>query len=205
MRHGPAPRATPRRTGVTTSCSRPERAHALHDGDQPRGLLGVAGADVVLGQPDGPGNDERRHVNGAVLTGITPRRHGTADRPSPYAERDGGRGHAGLGRRSPRPGGRRAPPLVRVERPVPEPGPGEVRVRVSAPAGCAGRISTSTEGDLVPRRPRVTPGHEVVGVVDRLGPGSTRWQRGRPHRRALAGAHLRGLSFLCLWPREPVL
>ena len=35
-----------------------------------------------------------------------------------------------------------------------------------------------TEGDLEPRRPQVTPGHEVVGIVDRLGPGSTRWHEG---------------------------
>ena len=27
------------------------------------------------------------------------------------------------------------------------------------------------EGDLSPKRPRVVPGHEVVGVVDRLGTG----------------------------------
>jgi propanol-preferring alcohol dehydrogenase len=31
------------------------------------------------------------------------------------------------------------------------------------------------EGDLAPRRPLVVPGHEVVGVVDELGEGSTRF------------------------------
>ncbi len=34
------------------------------------------------------------------------------------------------------------------------------------------------EGDLPPRRPGVVPGHEVVGVVDALGPGVTRWAVG---------------------------
>lgn len=34
------------------------------------------------------------------------------------------------------------------------------------------------EGDLQPRRPRVIPGHEVVGVVDALGEGAVRFQPG---------------------------
>ncbi len=69
------------------------------------------------------------------------------------------------------------PPLVQVDRPVPEPGPGEVRVHVRACGVCRTDLHL-TEGDLVPRRPRMTPGHEIVGVVDRLGPGSTRWREG---------------------------
>ena len=42
-------------------------------------------------------------------------------------------------------------------RPVPEPGPGEVRVRVRACGVCRTDLHL-TEGDLAPRRPRVTPG-----------------------------------------------
>ncbi len=68
-------------------------------------------------------------------------------------------------------------PLVQVERPVPEPGPGQVRVRVRACGVCRTDLHLA-EGDLVPRRARVTPGHEVVGEVDRLGPGSERWREG---------------------------
>ena len=68
-------------------------------------------------------------------------------------------------------------PLRRVDKPVPEPGPGEVRVRVSACGVCRTDLHL-TEGDLSPRRPRTTPGHEIVGVVDRLGAHSTRWQEG---------------------------
>ncbi len=68
-------------------------------------------------------------------------------------------------------------PLVHVERPIPEPGPGEVRVRVRACGVCRTDLHLA-EGDLAPRRPRVTPGHEIVGEVDRLGPGSMRWREG---------------------------
>ncbi len=76
-----------------------------------------------------------------------------------------------------RPGPVHGDPLVRVERPVAEPGPGEVRVRVRACGVCRTDLHLA-EGDLAPRRPRVTPGHEIVGVVDRLGAGSTRWRVG---------------------------
>jgi propanol-preferring alcohol dehydrogenase len=68
-------------------------------------------------------------------------------------------------------------PLVRVERPVPEPGPGQVRVRVRACGVCRTDLHLA-EGVLAPRHAQVTPGHEVVGEVDRLGPGSTRWREG---------------------------
>ena len=59
-------------------------------------------------------------------------------------------------------------PLSPVELPVPEPGPGEVRIRVKACGVCHTDLH-EVEGDLpLPRLPLV-PGHEVVGVVDRLG------------------------------------
>ncbi len=70
-----------------------------------------------------------------------------------------------------------AHPLVRVARPIPEPGPNEVRVRVRSCGVCRTDLHLA-EGDLMPRRPRVTPGHEIVGEVDQLGAGSTRWQVG---------------------------
>ena len=68
-------------------------------------------------------------------------------------------------------------PLVRVERRVPEPGPNQVRLRVQTCGVCRTDLHLA-EGDLVPRRPLVVPGHEVVGVVDARGPGSTRWHDG---------------------------
>jgi propanol-preferring alcohol dehydrogenase len=68
-------------------------------------------------------------------------------------------------------------PLRRVERPLPEPGPGQVRVRVSCCGVCRTDLHLA-EGDLAPRRPAVTPGHEVVGRVDAVGPSTQRFQVG---------------------------
>jgi propanol-preferring alcohol dehydrogenase len=68
-------------------------------------------------------------------------------------------------------------PLRRVERDRPEPGAGELRVRVSCCGVCRTDLHLA-EGDLAPRRPNVTPGHEVVGYVDALGPGATRFAVG---------------------------
>lgn len=60
--------------------------------------------------------------------------------------------------------------LTATELPVPEPGPGEIRVRVEACGVCHTDLH-ELEGDIpLPKLP-VTPGHEIVGVVDRLGPG----------------------------------
>jgi propanol-preferring alcohol dehydrogenase len=68
-------------------------------------------------------------------------------------------------------------PLLRVERPVPEPGPGEVRVRVSVCGVCRTDLHLA-EGDLAPHGRDVVPGHEIVGVVDAQGPGATRFEVG---------------------------
>ncbi len=68
-------------------------------------------------------------------------------------------------------------PLRLVDRPVPEPGPGELLVRVI----CCGVCRTDLHlagGDLPPRAPGITPGHEVVGEVVATGPGATRFQPG---------------------------
>ncbi|MET8030829.1 zinc-binding alcohol dehydrogenase family protein [Streptomyces avermitilis] len=67
-----------------------------------------------------------------------------------------------------RPGPIEDGPLRFVERPVPVPGPGELLVRVRACGVCRTDLHIS-EGDLPVHRPRVTPGHEVVGVVAGLG------------------------------------
>lgn len=68
-------------------------------------------------------------------------------------------------------------PLVRIERPVPEPGPGEVLVRIDACGVCRTDLHLA-EGDLAPRRHLVVPGHEVVGVVEALGQASSRLHLG---------------------------
>jgi propanol-preferring alcohol dehydrogenase len=76
-----------------------------------------------------------------------------------------------------RPGPVDGGPLVRVDKEVPEPAAGEVRLRVRVCGVCRTDLHV-TEGDLPVHRTRVTPGHEIVGVVDRIGPGAQRWRPG---------------------------
>jgi propanol-preferring alcohol dehydrogenase len=63
-----------------------------------------------------------------------------------------------------------------VARPVPEPGPGELLVRVSACGVCHTELD-EIEGRLPPRLP-VVPGHQIVGRVERTGPGVERFRAG---------------------------
>ena len=64
-------------------------------------------------------------------------------------------------------------PLRLVDLPDPEPGDGEVVVDVRACGVCRTDLHLA-EGDLAPHRPRTVPGHEVVGTVTRVGPGTER-------------------------------
>lgn len=68
-------------------------------------------------------------------------------------------------------------PLLRLERDEPTPGPGQLRVRISCCGVCRTDLHLA-EGDLSPRRPRVTPGHEVVGVVEAVGADPSRFAVG---------------------------
>ena len=68
-------------------------------------------------------------------------------------------------------------PLREVERPVPEPGEREIRVQVTACGVCHTELD-EIEGRTLPPRLPVIPGHEVIGRVERLGPGATRWSIG---------------------------
>jgi propanol-preferring alcohol dehydrogenase len=52
----------------------------------------------------------------------------------------------------------------------PEPGPGEVRLKIKACGVCRTDLHV-VDGDLPLKRLPITPGHEIVGVVDRLGEG----------------------------------
>lgn len=68
-------------------------------------------------------------------------------------------------------------PLRLTEVPDPEPGPGEIRIKVRACGLCRTDLHT-IEGDLpLPVLPLV-PGHQVVGVVDRLGEEVSRFAPG---------------------------
>jgi D-arabinitol dehydrogenase (NADP+) len=58
-----------------------------------------------------------------------------------------------------------------AEVPLPEPGPGQVRLRVLASGVCGTDVHLDA-GEFGPVYP-LTPGHEIVGVVDALGDGVT--------------------------------
>lgn len=68
-----------------------------------------------------------------------------------------------------RPGPVDTTPLRRVTVPRPDPGVGELLVRVRACGVCRTDLHVA-EGDLAVHRPRVIPGHEVVGEVVAVGP-----------------------------------
>ena len=68
-------------------------------------------------------------------------------------------------------------PLALRELPVPEPGPGQVRVRVRCCGLCHTDLHT-VEGDLALAKLPVTPGHQVVGIIDAVGPGAENLKEG---------------------------
>jgi alcohol dehydrogenase, propanol-preferring len=68
-------------------------------------------------------------------------------------------------------------PLSLQQLPVPAPGEHEVLVRVTACGICRTDLHV-VEGELPPRKRPVIPGHQVVGVLERLGPGATRYKPG---------------------------
>src|ERR1700738_1131790 len=72
-----------------------------------------------------------------------------------------------------------APGTLRVvERQVSEPGPGQARIRVEACGIChtdAATVTGTYPGLSLPR----VPGHEVVGRIEALGSGVSRWKIGQ--------------------------
>lgn len=64
-----------------------------------------------------------------------------------------------------------------VEREIPEPGAGQVRIHVQACGVCHSDVITKDgifPGIVYPR----VPGHEVAGVIDKVGSGVTNWKTG---------------------------
>jgi propanol-preferring alcohol dehydrogenase len=68
-------------------------------------------------------------------------------------------------------------PLALSEIDAPEPEPGELRVRVLACGLCRTDLHV-IEAELPPHKSNIIPGHQIVGVVDRLGPGTSRYKLG---------------------------
>lgn len=102
-----------------------------------------------------------------------------------------------------KPGPVSAGPLRFEDLPDPEPGPGQIRVKVHACGICHTDLHT-IEGDLPLSKLPIIPGHQVVGTVDRVGQGVTRFGIG--DRVGLAWLHsacgtcafcIKGLENLC--------
>jgi propanol-preferring alcohol dehydrogenase len=106
-----------------------------------------------------------------------------------------------------RPGPVDGGPLARVETDVPQPAAGQVRVRVRVCGVCRTDLHVA-EGDLPPHRHGVTPGHEIIGTVDQLGPDASRWRVGDrvgipwlAHTCGVCAFCTSGRENLCLAPR----
>jgi D-arabinose 1-dehydrogenase-like Zn-dependent alcohol dehydrogenase len=76
-------------------------------------------------------------------------------------------------------------PFEIVERDIPEPGPMQVRIKVQACGVC--HSDSFTKEGLFPgiQYPRV-PGHEIAGVIDKVGKDVTQWE---PRQRVAVGWH----------------
>lgn len=100
-------------------------------------------------------------------------------------------------------------PLELVERDVPEPGQGHVRIKVQA-CGVCHSDSLTKEGQWPGLEyPRV-PGHEIAGVIDKVGPGVEDWPVGQRVGVGWHGGHCghcencrHGDFVLCTYLRVP--
>ncbi|MGB7135977.1 MAG: alcohol dehydrogenase catalytic domain-containing protein, partial [Acidobacteriaceae bacterium] len=68
-------------------------------------------------------------------------------------------------------------PLALEELPIPAPGPGQVLLKVEACGVCRTDLHI-TAGELKPLHDAITPGHQIVGRVETIGPGVTSVQIG---------------------------
>jgi alcohol dehydrogenase, propanol-preferring len=91
-------------------------------------------------------------------------------------------------------------PLVLEDLPIPEPGPGEVLLKVEACGVCRTDLHI-TAGELKPLRDAVTPGHQIVARVAKLGPNVDSVHNG--HRAGVSWlGGVDGTCPLCLKGRE---
>src|SRR5208282_6361676 len=68
-------------------------------------------------------------------------------------------------------------PLEFADAPDPQPRKGEILVRVKMCGVCRTDLHV-VEGELPPRKSPVIPGHQIVGVVEKLGEGARRFNVG---------------------------
>jgi len=82
--------------------------------------------------------------------------------------------------------------LELIERPIPEPGRGQVRIKVEACGICHSDVMVKEGFWRGLQYPRV-PGHEIAGRVDAIGPDVAQW---KPGQRVGVGWHA-GHCFIC--------
>jgi alcohol dehydrogenase, propanol-preferring len=68
-------------------------------------------------------------------------------------------------------------PLELEDMPLPVPGTGEVRIRVQVCGVCHTDLHI-VEGEIKPPKLPIVPGHQVVGIVDAVGPGTSEYREG---------------------------
>jgi len=76
-----------------------------------------------------------------------------------------------------KPGEIETAPLKELDLPIPEPGEGQILVRIEVCGVCRTDLHV-VEGELPPHKERLVPGHEIVGRVEALGPGCSRFKVG---------------------------
>ncbi len=68
-------------------------------------------------------------------------------------------------------------PLTSVDLPIPDPAPGQIRLRVRVCGVCHTDLHL-VEGEIALPKLPIVPGHQIIGQVDALGPGVTRFAKG---------------------------
>src|ERR1700756_3810319 len=97
------------------------------------------------------------------------------------------------------PGPKNEKSLTIEDRAVPEPGPGQVMLRVEACGVCRTDLHI-TMGELKPLLAAVTPGHQIVGRVEKLGDDVSGVKAGE----RLGVSWLGGVDGICLLCRKGV-
>ena len=90
-------------------------------------------------------------------------------------------------------------PLQLTECPLPEPLENDVLIKVRACGVCRTDLHI-VDGELPNPKPRLIPGHEIVGTVEAIGRRCARFHRRGSGRGSVAGSSLRRLPLL---PKRP--
>jgi propanol-preferring alcohol dehydrogenase len=59
-------------------------------------------------------------------------------------------------------------PMTLVDQPIPQPGSGQIRLNINVCGACHTDLHI-VEGDIKPPQIPITPGHQVIGIIDEIG------------------------------------